>query len=125
MIATAWQFIQDGVLFNNLIATFLYYVPLLCCVIGFFLMSIDKYRNDLNNRRNALQKLQEKPDAIAHYYPTLTIGCIIGAGLVSIIPVANIIASFVSTGPYLFGNFFKWIGRVFDQAIVPVPKELK
>lgn len=53
------------------------------------------------------------------YKPTDTVGTIVGRVLVSWLPVANLWAALFDLGPEVFGRFFRWIGKVFDQPLVP------
>lgn len=98
--------------FNTPLAVLLYWVPLIICAVGYTLRTISDYRKD-HVRRNSDQ----------HYYPTLTLGTIIGRVLVTFIPVANIGTAAFDVGFDMMRWFFSWIGRVFNQPLVPKRKE--
>ena len=57
-------------------------------------------------------------DEKAYYHPTLTFGHIVGHVLLTMMPVGNLFAAIFSVAPEVFGDFFSWIGRVFDQPLV-------
>lgn len=99
---------------NVYIAISLYWLPLVLCLVGYIVRTWKDYRNDVERR--------EKSPRV--YYPILTIGHIIGRGVVSIIPVANLMAAIFDVAPELFSGFFKWIGKVFDQPLVPERKDV-
>lgn len=86
----------------------LYWLPLAVCLIGYVVRTWRNYQKDIKARA---------ADSI--YTPTDTIGTLIGRALVSVVPVANLWASVFDLGPKIFGRFFKWIGNVFDQPLVP------
>lgn len=95
----------------------LYYVPLLLCVYGYAIRTWRNYQKDVQARElaEAIDDVTRRP----HYYPTDTIGTIIGRGLVTVIPVANLFAATFDVGPKVFSSFFGWIRDVVDQPIVP------
>lgn len=108
----------------------LYWLPLVVCVFGYTLRTWLNYQSDLlerelaeKSRREAVGTPAEKQppwvSSIRIYAPTDTIGTLIGRALVSVVPVANLWASVFDLGPKIFGRFFKWIGNVFDQPLVP------
>lgn len=100
--------------FNSLLGVALYWVPLSLCVYGYTVRTWFNYQKDVKARDN------EK-----HYSPTDTIGTLIGRGLASIIPVANLWAASFDVAPKLFTSFFTWIGKVFDVPLVARRKETK
>lgn len=98
-----------GLWANKWIAFGLYWLPLAFCTFGYMTRTLRNFTNDRAERR----KLG------GYYHPSDTIGTLIGRGLVSVVPVANIFASVFDLAPEVFGRFFKWIGRVFNQPLVP------
>ncbi|MCU9931067.1 hypothetical protein OFL77_27425, partial [Escherichia coli] len=53
------------------------------------------------------------------YYPTDTIGDIIGRAIVSILPIANLWAASFDLAPKIFSRFFDAIAKAFSQPLVP------
>lgn len=98
--------------FNSLIGVLMYWVPLSFCAVFYTVRSAVEYQWDLGTRAKA-----EKNDG--HYHPTISIGTIIGRGLATVIPVVNIWCAAFDLAPNVFGRLFRWIGRVFDQPLVP------
>lgn len=98
-----------GLWANKWIAFGLYWVPLAFCAVGYILRTGRNFKKD--------RAARVKPGGI--YYPTDTLGTLIGRGLVTVIPVANFGAAVFDLAPEVFGRFFDWIGRVFNQPLVP------
>lgn len=94
----------------------LYFVPMLFCLTFYFVRTARNYVGDRKQRELA------ETDKGIHYYPRDTIGSIIGRVLVSIIPIANIWAAMFDLAPSVFGKAFSWIGKVFNQPLVPKKK---
>lgn len=90
----------------------LYWLPLAVCLIGYVVRTWRNYQKDITARAT---------DSI--YIPTDTIGTLIGRGLVTILPVTNLLAACFDLAPKMLGRFFEWIGRVFDQPLVPRRKK--
>lgn len=86
----------------------LYWLPLAVCLIGYVVRTWRNYQKDIESRAS---------DSI--YHPTDTIGTLIGRGVLTILPVGNLLAATFDVAPMLLGRFFSWIGRVFDQPLVP------
>lgn len=97
MITTSWIW-----------SSLFYGLPGVLCIYGYTIRTWKNYQKDTEAR-----------ESDKYYMPTDTIGTLLGRGLVSIVPVANLLAATFDIGPKLFANFFKWIGRVFDQPLVP------
>lgn len=104
-----------GLWANKWIAFGLYWLPLVFCAFGYMLRTARNYRKDREER--------SKPGA--YYHPTDTIGTLIGRGVMSIMPVGNLLAAVFDLSPEVFGRFFEWIGKVFDQPLVPDRPDLK
>jgi hypothetical protein len=98
-----------GLWANKWIAFGLYWLPLAFCAFGYV----------VRTARNFAKDRAERMRAGAYYHPTDTIGTLIGRGVVTIVPIANFCAAVFDLAPEVFGRFFKWIGRVFDQPLVP------
>lgn len=98
---------------NSPLAVLLYWMPLLMCSIGYFIRTYQNYQKDISARD--LQTL---------YFPTDTVGSLIGRGLVTVLPIGNLLAAIFDVGPQLFRRFFGWIAKVFDQPLVPRRKSL-
>lgn len=94
---------------NSWLAIGLYWLPASLCAFGYTLRSWRNYQADLARRDR---------DTI-HYYPNETIGRLIGRAVVTIVPVANLWAAAFDVAPRLFSGVFDWIGRVFNQPLVP------
>lgn len=107
---------------NPFIAIVLYWLPLVLCFVGYFIRTFKNYRKDLKARATA-EVERRKPHGEyvpeRYYDPTDTVGSLIGRGLVIVMPIANLFACVFDLGPMMFRGFFKWIGRVFDQPLVP------
>lgn len=93
---------------NSTLGILLFWVPLAFCLVGYTLRTAKNYRKDVAKRLSD-----------GFYHPTDTIGTLIGRALVSVIPVANIWAAMFDLAPEVFSGLFKWLGKVFDQPLVP------
>ena len=123
MIDWFTQFSKDTFMFNSLLGFFLYWVPMFFCLVGYTIKTARNFKKDKEKRKKCeAQDLTQKPHMIKHYYPTDTLGELIGRGLVSIIPIANFLAAMFDVSPEFFRSIFKWIGGVFDQPLVPKRK---
>jgi hypothetical protein len=94
---------------NKWIAFVAYWVPFIFCSFGYIVRTCRNYKNDR----------QERLLRGNSYSPTDTIGTLIGRGLITIIPLANVCAALFDLSPEIFGKFFKWLSRVFNQPLVP------
>lgn len=113
MIKFLTLFCVNTVTFNSILGFLLYWVPLLFCMVGYTIRTGKNYRKDIKAR----DKLFDS------YHPTDTIGTLIGRALVSIIPIANLWAAIFNLAPDFFGELFDYIGKIFDQSLVPRKKE--
>jgi hypothetical protein len=101
--------------FNTPLAILLYWLPLVICVVGYTLRTVKEFHDDIDKRQEVeLSNMQHRG-----YYPTLTVGHILGRALLTVIPVANLWAGMFDVGYDMLRGFFRWIGRVFDQPLVP------
>ena len=93
---------------NGWLAIGLYWIPLSLCAVGYTARSWRNYRKDLERRAKD-----------QHYYPSETLGGLIGRALVTMCPVANLWAAAFDVAPKMFSRFFDAIGRLFSQPLVP------
>lgn len=103
--------------FTNYVGLFLYWVPLSLCIFVYTIRTWQNYQKDLVKRTEA-----EKARGNGYYSPTDTVGALIGRALVSVLPVANLWAALFDVAPILFRHLFRFIGKVFDQPLVPKRK---
>jgi hypothetical protein len=105
------SYIEAWIRANFLLSSLLYWVPLTFCVVGYTWRTWTNFRKDRKAREND-----------KNYYPTDTVGSLVGRALVSVLPLANMWAALFDLSPEVFGRLFTWIGKVFDQPLVPVRK---
>lgn len=103
--------------FNSMLGILLYWVPLALCVVGYTLRTAKNYMKDRDQRDSV------ENGAATSYYPTDTVGTLIGRAFVTVCPLANIWAAAFDVAPSLFKKFFDIMARVFDQPLVPPPKK--
>lgn len=97
--------------FNSLLGILLYWTPLAFCVVGYTVRTARNYVND--------KRMREK---VQVYFPTDTIGTLVGRAVVSGVPIANLWAALFDVAPELFSKLFSWIGKVFNIPLVPAKK---
>ena len=90
----------------------LYWAPMAMCIVGYTARTFRNYRADVVKR-----------EAKEFYIPTDTVGTLIDRALVTVLPIANLWAACADVGPQMFDKLFAWIGRVFDQPLVPRKKD--
>lgn len=101
----------------------LYWLPLSLCAYGFTLRTWANYQKDVAAREEYTAALDTMENVrVRIYYPTDTIGSLIGRTLVTVLPIANLWAATFDVAPRLFGSFFRWIGQVFNTPLVPKRK---
>lgn len=106
--------------FTSTMGILLYWVPVSVCVYGYTVRTWLNYQKDVGQREKVQTQQPDKDGRVPKFYsPTDTIGTLIGRALVTALPVANIWAAAFDVAPKLFSTLFKWIGRVFDQPLVP------
>lgn len=93
---------------NVWIALGLYWLPLAICCVGYVIRTWRNYRKDRKAR-----------DADKYYSPTDTVGTLIGRGIVSVVPIANLCAAAFDLAPEMLGRFIERIGKIFNQPLVP------
>jgi hypothetical protein len=103
-----------GLWANKWLAFGLYWLPLAFCAVGY----VVRTARGIVDERELRAAAELDPDR-KFYIPQTTIGTLIGRGIVSVIPIANFCAAAFDLAPEFFGSFFRWVGRVFDQPLVP------
>jgi hypothetical protein len=97
---------------TGVIGIWLYWLPGAFCTVFYIIRTARNYIQDKNNRESS-----------KWYSPTDTIGTLIGRGIVSIVPIANLLAAIFDLAPEVFGKFFKYLDKLFNQPLVPKRKE--
>lgn len=100
----------------------LYWLPASVCAYGYTIRSWVNYQRDIKERDEAEIDAQSPNHRVKFYHPTETVGTLIGRGVVTVLPVANLWAASFDVAPRLFSSMFKWVGKVFDQPLVPKRK---
>ena len=98
---------------NSWMAVFLYWMPLALCSYGYVVEFVQAYRSELRDRAKA------EADDKDYYYPSLTLGWIVGHVLLTVMPMVNLFMAVFYTAPRVFGDFFSWIGKALDMPLVP------
>lgn len=93
---------------NVWIAIGLYWLPLAICAVGYTVRTWQNFRKD--------RRAREKD---SYYSPTDRVGTLIGRGLVSVIPIANLCAAAFDLAPEMLGGFIRRLERIFNQPLVP------
>lgn len=115
MIDWIIKFAGETATFNSIFGICLYWVPMAVCFIGYTMRTSRNIQKDKEERA----KYKKEPDDKNYYTPTDTIGDLIGRGIVSVVPMCNLWAASFDVSPKLFGKFYSWIGKTFNQPIVP------
>ncbi|MES9901113.1 MAG: hypothetical protein ABW168_00355 [Sedimenticola sp.] len=97
--------------FNSVLGIILYWVPLSLCVYGYTIRTWFNYQKDTKGREDD-----------NFYSPTDTVGTLIGRGIATLMPVANLWAATFDVAPEVFRRLFSFLGKVFDQPLVPKKK---
>lgn len=100
---------------NSLLGICLYWLPMVFCVVFYTIRTAEGYMSDKAKREAA-------ESGKSYYSPRETIGGILGRALVSVVPVANLWAAAFDLSPKVFSRLFGWLGKVFDQPLVPPSK---
>lgn len=120
---------------TGLMGLLLYWLPLAVCSVGYIVRTWRNVQTDMEQRAAYMAWHAENPEppptpshAVSrstwyaqrlHYTPTDTIGTLIGRGLASVIPVCNLLCAACDILPKALSGFFKTIGAIFDQPLVP------
>jgi hypothetical protein len=102
-------FALQGSVRNFWLALGLYWLPLIICIVCYFVRTVQNFRRDRAARR--------RPGAI--YIPTDDVGSVLGRVFVSIIPVLNLIAVVFDLSPKIFSRFFSGLYELLTQPLVP------
>lgn len=119
---------------TGLMGLLLYWLPLAVCSVGYIVRTWRNVQKDLAQRAayetwRAANPEPARVDStewskwytgrVPTYSPTDTIGTLIGRGLASVIPVCNLLCAACDILPKALSGFFKTIGAIFDQPLVP------
>jgi hypothetical protein len=104
--------------FTGWVGLFLYWLPLAMCAVGYTVRTWRNYQKDVKSRD------EQEAAGKVWYVPTDTIGTLIGRAIAAVLPAVNLCAAAFDVGPKLFGDFFEWIGKVFDIPLVPQRKKV-
>lgn len=92
----------------SLLGFLLYWVPAAICAVGYTLRTWKNYQKDVYNLANK-----------SPYFPTDTVGNVLGRVAATLCPVINLFAVVFDLGPKALRNFFKYFGNVLDRPLVP------
>lgn len=92
----------------SLMRFLLYWVPVAICAVGYTLRTWKNYQKDVRN-------LHKKE----YYYPTDTVGSVLGRVAAAVCPVVNLLAVVFDLGPEALKGFLKYFGNVLDRPLVP------
>lgn len=101
---------------NSWLAVLLYWMPVALCAYGYTVQTVQDYRSELDIRAKA------ETDPKTYFYPTLTVGTLVGRAVLTAIPIANLFAAIFNVAPKVFGDLFEWIGKALDIPLVPKRK---
>ena len=90
----------------------LYWVPVVVCTVCY---TIDNFRDFAYERI----KRDEARSGGTTYHPTLTMGKILWSYILSVIPVANLIAVVFSFAPRYLSTWYELVVKLFDMPMVP------
>ncbi len=117
MINWTIQFAKDTVMFNSLFGIVLFWFPMTICIVGYTMRTFRQIQTDKKNRlESEVQNSDER--YVPVYYPTITVGDIIGRIVICFIPIANLWACLFDVSPELFHKLFSWISKTFDMPLV-------
>lgn len=102
---------------NGWLALLLYWAPLVLCALGYSVRGVRAYRKELAGRARA------EADPKAYYYPSLTVGDLVGHVFVVLCPVVNLGALFFDVGGEMIRHFFWTLGKLLDIPLVPRVKK--
>ncbi len=99
--------------FNSMLGIFLYWLPMTFCVIGYIMRTHKNYWDDLKER----EKQSKKEHGI--YWPTDTLGTLVGRAVVSVLPVANLYAVTFDLAPEVFSRIIDKFSKMLNIPLVP------
>lgn len=89
----------------------MYLVPMVLCLVYAVVSAIVGYVADVKRRDLDSQK--------SRYFPKVTVGCIVGDLLVSMIPLINLGFLVFEITPKTLKGLFSYLARVMDTPLVP------
>lgn len=89
-----------------------YWIPLALCAVGYTVRTAKEIKHDVNDRR------QSDLSPHAYYYPSVTVGTIVGRLLLTAAPLINIAAFVTDLGIDMIGHAFDVISKTLDHPIV-------
>ena len=101
----------------------LYLAPLTLCFYGYTIRTWINRNKDVKQRRDEENKVIGEYGHVVSYSPTDTIGTLVGRMIATVTPIVNIWAALFDVAPEVFNRFFKRIGKILDQPIVPKRSE--
>jgi hypothetical protein len=102
--------------FNNTIAIYTYWIPLVVCLVVYLFRFLQLYRDDLRESDSD------------YYHPRLTVGYILGHLFLAIAPVINLFALVFDCFGSIFGyirSFLLFLDKIFNIPLVPKPSKKK
>ncbi len=99
---------------NSRMALLLYWLPLILCAYGYTLDIVRRVRKD-----RAARAETERGAPLSHYHPSITVGSLIGYVVLTVCPVANLLAAFFDVAPAVFRGFIRWCSQILDAPLVP------
>lgn len=107
-----WQALFTDFSPNNLLALYLYWFPLGICLVGYTVRLVCLVKKDLANRREAAVPGN-------HYFPSVTVGSILGMVLLSFVPLVNLMAAVFDLTPWMLPKVCDWFRDLLDIPLVP------
>jgi len=112
---------------TGLMGLLLYWLPLAVCAVGYTVRTWRNVQKDIKEREmyNEYESFRKDPRCPENYpykcayEPTETLGALIGRGVASIIPGVNLICAVCDIAPGFLSGFFKTIGGILNQPLVP------
>ena len=99
---------------NSWLAMGLYWMPLALCAYGYTLRAAYRFSKDRRDRAKA-----DTEKSAYYYFPTITIGTLVGYAVLSVMPIANLFSAIFDVAPKPFASMFEWFGKVLDIPLVP------
>lgn len=119
MLETVLNFNLWGVSLTNWLGILLYWLPLALCAYGYTVRVWGRYQKEVKER-------EEAEKAGSGFYPTLTVGSLVGYALLTITPIANLFSAIFDVAPQVFKGLIKLCERVFSVPLVsPVKRKEK
>lgn len=94
----------------------LYWVPVVICFIGYLHLTILDFNKEIIKRDEARM-------GRSYFTPTLTVGVVLGRGILVIIPVVNLFLVVFKFVPYYASGFVSRLGKIFSSPFVSWTEE--